>query len=90
MEPRLRDGDRLLVTYGALVRAGDVVVARFADGTLAVKRAVEARTTRTGGRGWWLLSDNADAGIDSRHRGVVPAADVLGVVRRRVWPWRRR
>lgn len=90
MEPRLRDGDRLLVSYGARVRAGDVVVARFADGTVAVKRAVEERATRTGAPGWWLLSDNQAAGIDSRHRGVVPATEVLGVVRRRVWPWRRR
>lgn len=90
MEPGLRDGDRLLVSYAAKVRAGDVVVARFADGTLAVKRAAESRTTRTGTSGWWLLSDNPDAGVDSRHRGVVPATDVLGVVRRRVWPWGRR
>jgi hypothetical protein len=81
MEPGMRDGDRLLVRWGATPQARDVVVARFVDGTLAVKRAAERRTTRTGAPGWWLLSDNADEGVDSRHRGVVPAEDVLAVAR---------
>jgi hypothetical protein len=84
MRPRLRPGDRLLVDYRRRPEPGDVVVARLADGTVAVKRAVERRTTRTGEPGWWLLSDDPDTGIDSRHRGVVPAADVLAVVRLRL------
>lgn len=84
MEPGLRDADRLLVRWGVQPREGDVVLARFADGTLAVKRAAERRTTRSGGPGWWLLSDNAGEGVDSRHRGVVPDADVLGVARLRL------
>ena len=71
MLPTLRPGDRLLVRYAAPVAAGGLVVARFADGTLVVKRATERRSTRTGGPGWWLLSDNPDEGVDSRHRGVV-------------------
>lgn len=84
MEQGLRDGDRLLVRWGASPQIGDVVVARFPDGTLAVKRAAERRTTRTGAPGWWLLSDNPGEGVDSRHRGVVPAEDVLAVARRLV------
>ena len=86
MLPALRDGDLLLVRYGASPRPGDLVVARFADGTLAVKRAVEERRTRSGVAGWGLLSDNPAEGADSRHRGPVPEADVLAVVRLRVWP----
>ena len=86
MLPTLREGDRLLVSHGAPVGAGDLVVARFADGTLAVKRAVERRTTRTGEPGWWLLSDNAAEGLDSRHRGPVADTDVVAVVRLRLWP----
>ena len=86
MLPTLREGDRLLVRYGAQVRPGALVLARFADGTLAVKRAIERRTTRTGAPAWWLLSDNPGEGVDSRHRGPVPGADVLAVVRLRVWP----
>ena len=81
MEPGLREGDRLLVRWGREPAVGDVVLARFVDGTLAVKRAAERRTTRTGAPGWWLLSDNATEGIDSRHRGTVPEADVLAVAR---------
>ncbi len=85
MLPTLRPGDLLWIRYGAAPMAGDLVVARFADGTVAVKRAVERR-----GGGWWLLSDNPAEGVDSRHRGVVPEASVLAVVRRRLTPhWRR-
>jgi type IV secretory pathway protease TraF len=86
MRPTLEHGDRLLVRYAAPVTPGRLVLARFPDGTLAVKRAVEARSTRTGEPGWWLLSDNPDEGVDSRHRGVIPAADVVAVVVARLWP----
>jgi type IV secretory pathway protease TraF len=86
MAPALQQGDRLLVSYAARPVVGDAVVARFADGTVGVKRAVERRTTRSGGLGWWLLSDNLDEGVDSRHRGPVSDEDVLGVVRLRLWP----
>jgi phage repressor protein C with HTH and peptisase S24 domain len=90
MRPALRPGDRLLVQYAAPVTAGMLVLARFADGTLVVKRAAEQRTARTGAPGWWLLSDNPDEGVDSRHRGVVEERDVLAVVRARLWPLPRR
>jgi signal peptidase I len=85
MRPSLDPGDRLLVRYGATVRPGRVVVARFADGTLAVKRATGRRTTRGGRPAWWLLGDNPQ-GVDSRHRGPVADEDVLGVALARVWP----
>jgi hypothetical protein len=90
MEPGLREGDRLLVRYGARVRPGVRVLVRFPDGTLAVKRVAEARRTRTGDPGWWVLSDNAGEGVDSRHRGVLPADAVRAVVLLRVWPPGRR
>lgn len=86
MLPTLGAGDRLLVRHGSPVRPGDVVLARFVDGTLAVKRAAERRTTRSGGAGWWLLSDNPTSGVDSRHRGPVPEEAVVAVVLARVWP----
>jgi phage repressor protein C with HTH and peptisase S24 domain len=83
MEPALRDGDRLLVRYGGPVRPGRVVVARFADGAVVVKRAVRREAA-----GWWLLSDNPDAPgvVDSRHRGAVADDAVLAVVLCRAWP----
>ncbi len=86
MAPGLAAGDRLLVSYRRAPRAGDVVVARFADGTLVVKRATERRAGRAGVPGWWLLSDDPEVGVDSRHRGPVADGDVLGVVRARLWP----
>jgi type IV secretory pathway protease TraF len=86
MAPTLLPGDRLFVSYRRAPREGDVVVARLPDGTVAVKRAVERRTTRSGAPGWWLLSDDPAVGVDSRHRGAIPAADVLAVVRGRLWP----
>ena len=90
MRPTLRPGDRLLVSYRRPAQAGDVVVARFADGTVAVKRAIERRTTGSGGPGWWLLSDAPDEGVDSRHRGAVPDGDIVAVSVARLWPpWPR-
>jgi len=86
MEPTLRAGDRLLVRYGGSARPGALVLARFPDGTLAVKRAVERRTDRAGEPAWWLLSDNAAEGVDSRHRGPIGDRDVLAVVVLRLWP----
>jgi type IV secretory pathway protease TraF len=86
MRPTLAPGDRLLVRYAAPVTAGRLVLARFPDGILAVKRAAERRQTRTGEPGWWLLSDNPEEGIDSRHRGVIADQDVVGVVLARIWP----
>lgn len=86
MLPTLHAGDLLLVSYRRTPRAGGLVVARFADGTVAVKRAAEERLTRTGDPGWWLLSDNPEQGVDSRHRGVVAGRDVLAVPLLRVWP----
>ena len=86
MAPGLRGGDRLLVRYAAPVRPGQLVLARLPDGTLAVKRAVERRTRSDGTPGWWLLSDDPQVGVDSRHRGPVADRDVLAVVVARVWP----
>jgi phage repressor protein C with HTH and peptisase S24 domain len=90
MLPTLRPGDRLLVRYGVAPGTGDLVVARFADGTLGVKRVSYAAVTRSGGPGWFLLSDNPEEGVDSRHRGAVPSEAVLGVVRARLWRRPRR
>ena len=86
MLPTLAEGDRLLVRHRGRVRPGSLVVARFADGTLTVKRAVEERGTASGGAGWWLLSDNPAEGVDSRHRGAVPGDRVSAVVVGRLWP----
>ena len=86
MLPTLREGDLLLVRYGARTSPGALVVARFPDGTLTVKRAQEQRRTSSGGAGWWLVSDNPDEGVDSRHRGPVAEDQVLAVVRLRLWP----
>jgi len=90
MLPLLAPGDRLLVSYRRPVLPGAVVVARLPDGTVAVKRASQRRTTRSGAPGWWLLSDNPDEGVDSRHRGVVPDTEVVAVATARIWPRPRR
>jgi type IV secretory pathway protease TraF len=86
MRPTLQPGDRLLVRYAAPVTEGRLVLARFPDGTLTVKRAAERRETRRGEPGWWLLSDNPHEGVDSRHRGVIADRDVVAVVVARIWP----
>ncbi len=84
MLPTLAPGQRLLLSYRRPTRAGDVVVAEFPDGTVAVKRAAEPRRTTSGEAGWWLLSDNPAEGVDSRHRGVVGASAIRAVAVARV------
>jgi nickel-type superoxide dismutase maturation protease len=87
MVPALQAGDCLLVSVRARINPGDVVVARrpAVSGLLLVKRAV-----RRADAGWWLLSDNAAAGLDdSRAFGVLPDDAVVGKVLFRYYPWRR-
>jgi nickel-type superoxide dismutase maturation protease len=80
MSPTLGDGDVVLVRFGAPVRAGDVVLVTWParPGQLSVKRAV-----RREGGGWWVLGDNPYGSTDSRTLGP---AEVVAVVRRRLWP----
>jgi SOS-response transcriptional repressor LexA len=81
MRPTLYDGDRLLVRHGQRPRVGDLVVVRFPDGIIAIKRA----TFRRDG-GWWVERDNPNVGVDSWTVGAIPDADVIAVVRAKVWP----
>lgn len=83
MVPTLREGDQLLVRYGAPIRPGAVVLFRhpFQQDLLVVKRAAERRP-----RGWWLLSDNRPVDSDSRSYGPVPDELVLGRVLLRLRP----
>jgi phage repressor protein C with HTH and peptisase S24 domain len=84
MSPTLADGDVVLVRFGAVVHADDVVLVRWPvrPAQLSVKRAV-----RADGAGWWVLGDNPDGSTDSRELG--PAL-VLAVVVARLWPRPRR
>ena len=85
MQPTVHDGDRLLVQHGASPRAGDLVVVRLPDVVVAVKRA-----TSRDRAGWWVERDNPAEGVDSWLVGAIPDADVVAVVRARLWPVRGR
>jgi hypothetical protein len=93
MSPTLADGDVVLVTFGVRPEAGDLVLARWAarPGQLSVKRAVRPAggADRPDGAGeeWEVHGDNPFGSTDSRQLGP---AEVLGVVRRRLWPRPRR
>jgi phage repressor protein C with HTH and peptisase S24 domain len=80
MVPTLRTGDVVLVRFGKPPRPGDLVLVRWAarPGQLSVKRVV-----RPAAGGWHVEGDNPFASTDSRTLG---AAEVLGVVRARLWP----
>lgn len=81
MLPTLRDGDRLLVRYGASPVPGRLVIVRLPGGVIAVKRA-----TAHGPDGWWVERDNPLEGVDSWSVGAIAEADVLAVVLFRLWP----
>lgn len=84
MSPTLRDGDVVLVTFGSVARPGDLVLVRWParPAQLSVKRAVGEENG-----GWVVHGDNPHGSTDSRELGP---AEVLGVVRARLWPSPRR
>ena len=93
MLPTLSDGDRLLVRYVPTALAssldpGRLVVCLPPDRPVALKRL-----GRRVDDAWWVESDNADEGTDSRVFGPLPDRSVIAVVVCRVWPrpsWLRR
>jgi phage repressor protein C with HTH and peptisase S24 domain len=85
MEPTLLDGDHLLVRWGGRPRPGRLVVVRWPDRPLSVKRAGHCDDD-----GWWVERDNPAEGTDSWPAGPLSADQVLGVVLLRLWPLRRR
>ena len=87
MEPALRPGDWLLVRRTRRIRPGQIVLARHPERPemLIVKRAA-----RRADDGWWLESDNPEAGaVDSRRFGAVPVPLIEGRVLARYWRPRR-
>ncbi|GAB3277554.1 hypothetical protein GCM10027563_05340 [Parasphingorhabdus pacifica] len=80
MVPTLRDRD--VVVFGTRGRPepGSVVLVRwpFRPAQLSIKRVV-----RPDGAGWHVEGDNALGSTDSRELGP---AEVVGVVRWRLWP----
>lgn len=84
MTPTIADRDTVLVRLGDEARAGDLVLVRWPQrpGQLSVKRAMWPD-----GAGWFVVGDNAKASTDSNHLGP---AEVLGVIRWRLWPRPRR
>lgn len=80
MVPTLYPGDQLLVRRTTVVRAGDLVVGRFAA---APERLVVKRAVRSVDGGWWLVGDNGAGSDDSRRYGP---AEVIARVVWRYWP----
>lgn len=80
MAPALRDDDIVLVKWGARPKPGQIVLVKWASrpGQLSVKRA-----SHEVDGGWHVVGDNPFASTDSEHLGP---AEVLGVVKARLWP----
>ncbi|HUQ55408.1 S24 family peptidase [Lentzea sp.] len=80
MAPALRDEDIVLVRWGVTPKAGQIALVRWASrpGQLSVKRV-----SHPVDGGWHVVGDNPFASTDSEQLG---AAEVLGVVKARLWP----
>jgi hypothetical protein len=87
MQPTLRDGDLLLVGWGAPPQPGRVGVVRLPDDAAGRPRPASVkRLVRRADDGWWVERDSPAEGVDSWQVGAVPEADVLAVVLARIWP----
>ena len=87
MQPTLRDGDLLLVGWGATARPGGVAVVRLPADDYGRPRPVSVkRLVRREHGGWWVERDSRVEGVDSWQVGAVPERDVLAVVLARLWP----
>jgi len=79
----MRDGDLLLVRWGARPRTARAAVVRLpGDRPVSVKRLAHPVP-----EGWWVERDNPNAGVDSWTVGAVPDDDVLAVVLVRLPRW---
>ena len=80
MVPALRNEDIVLVRWGVSPKPNDVVLVRWAarPDQLSIKRA-----SHEVDGGWHVVGDNPFASTDSEQLG---AAEVLGVVKARLWP----
>jgi hypothetical protein len=82
MLPTLRDGDRLLVRYGAVPRPGRIAVVQLPGRAgLSVKRIGWADSG-----GWFIERDNPAEGVDSWQVGSVLSEAVVAVALLRAWP----
>ncbi|GAB3598698.1 hypothetical protein GCM10027446_29560 [Angustibacter peucedani] len=86
MLPTLADGDRLLVRWGALPRAGRLAVVRLPDGPDGPRPVAVKRVLRRADDGWWVERDNPAQGVDSWQVGALPDDAVLAAVVARWWP----
>lgn len=76
MVPTLAPGERLLVRYGGTFTIDDLVLVKRPD-QIDVKRINKVFEDR-----FYVIGDNLDVSIDSRHYGPVKESDVIAKV---VW-----
>jgi nickel-type superoxide dismutase maturation protease len=78
MNPTLKDGEVVLVDREAKIKVGDIVVAKH---PVEQNNEVVKRVERINERGnFFLIGDNLDDSIDSRHFGAVTREYIKGKV----------
>lgn len=91
MEPTYRDGDRLLVLYGARPKVGVAHVVQLPDGPDGARPLAIKRVTRQDGFDahrkptWWVERDNPRVGVDSWLVGALPSSNMRARVLM-TWP----
>ncbi|HNA99714.1 MAG TPA: S24 family peptidase [Marmoricola sp.] len=87
MQPTLFDGDWLLIDRNRQPGPGELVIVRFSDGEVSVKRVDLIEPA-----GYYVTRDNPRMGRDSWTLGGVPipTEDLIATVVRRIHPLRRR
>ncbi len=75
MLPTLQTGDILIINHLSALNKGDIAVFKGPDGERWVKRVDSVV-----GDYYYLLGDNRQQSLDSRHIGAVPKRNVYGRV----------
>ncbi|MBD2758295.1 peptidase S24 [Yimella sp. cx-573] len=80
MFPTYREGDRLLVLYGARPREGRPHLVQPPPSAAGPRPLSIKRVERRTDEGWWVLSDSPDEGTDSRTFGPIPFRDMVAKI----------
>ena len=85
MGPTLETGDIIIFKpinkRNIYLKEGDIVIARH---PLTLNRLIIKRLLRIEKNGYFLIGDNRDSSIDSRHFGIINPKKIIGIAEKAI------